>query len=153
VHHENVLANIGADVRVPSLTKKVLMKRALFILAVMGSALGAGPTVQAHHSFAATYFEGKLQRIEGELVRFVYRNPHSFIHVDVLDQDGAMQRWAVEWGAGQQLTQHGVTSITLHVGDHLIIEGSPSRTPDDHRLRVRSILRPSDGWHWNDTHP
>ena len=126
------------------------MKRALVVLAVMAAVAGTRP-LQAHHSFAATYFEDKVQKIEGDLVQFLYRNPHSFVHVEAPDEKGVKQRWAVEWGAGQQLTQQGVTRVTLRAGDHVIIEGSPGRNPEDHRLRMRTITRPSDGWKWGGT--
>src|SRR5437868_3314651 len=118
------------------------MKRAACFLMVIGVALGTKP-VQAHHSFAATYFEDKVQKIEGNLVQFLYRNPHSFVHIEAPDDKGDMQRWAVEWGAGQQLTQQGVTRVTLKAGDHVVVEGSPGRNPEDHRLRMRSIVRPA----------
>lgn len=126
------------------------MKRVLFVLVLVGVSLGTRPA-QAHHSFAATYFEDKVQKIEGNLVQFLFRNPHSFVHVEAPDDQGVMQRWAVEWGAGQQLTQQGVSRVTLRAGDHVLIEGSPGRNSDDHRIRMRSIVRPSDGWKWSGT--
>jgi len=126
------------------------MKHRMLLLAVAGAFVAAIPA-HAHHSFSATYFEDKVQKVEGNLVQFLYRNPHSFVHVEGPDEQGAMQRWAVEWGAGLQLNQQGVMRDTLRVGDHVIIEGNPGRNPQDHRLRMRSILRPSDGWKWSGT--
>jgi hypothetical protein len=124
------------------------LKRLMLAAAV---AFVAAIPAHAHHSFAATYFEDKVQKVEGNLVQFLYRNPHSFVHVEGPDENGAMQRWAVEWGAGLQLNQQGVMRDTLRVGDHVVIEGNPGRNPQDHRLRMRSILRPSDGWKWSGT--
>jgi len=126
------------------------MRRGVLVLAIAAAAVMTRP-LQAHHSFAATYFEDKVQKIEGDLVQFLYRNPHSFVHVEAPDEKGVTQRWAVEWGAGQQLTQQGVTRVTLRAGDHVLIEGSPGRNAEDHRLRMRSIVRPSDGWKWSGT--
>ena len=127
------------------------MKRTLSVLLIAGVALVAGARVQAHHSFAATYFEDKTQKIEGNLVQFLYRNPHSFVHVEAPDDKGTMQRWAVEWGAGGQLGRQGVTRETLKPGDHVVIVGNPGRNPEDHRLRMVNITRPSDGWKWGGT--
>ncbi len=124
------------------------MKRIVFVLAVVGIAVCTRPA-QAHHSFAATYFEDKTQKIEGDLVQFLIRNPHSFVHVEALDEKGVMQRWAVEWAAAQALAQQGVDRGTLRAGDHVVVEGSLGRNPDDHRLRMRSIVRPKDGWKWS----
>ncbi|OFV93693.1 MAG: hypothetical protein A3H95_06345, partial [Acidobacteria bacterium RIFCSPLOWO2_02_FULL_64_15] len=104
------------------------MKRKLFLL-LAAAALMAVVPAYAHHSFAATYFEDKTQSIEGELVQFLFRNPHSFVHVEAKDEKGQVIRWSVEWGAGLQLNRQGVTRETLKPGDHVIITGNPGRNP------------------------
>ena len=58
------------------------MKRYLVLLLVAVASL-AGVRALAHHSFAATYLEDQSVTIEGELVQFLFRNPHSFVHVMV----------------------------------------------------------------------
>lgn len=126
------------------------MKRKLLVL-MFAAATVLGIRAYAHHSFAATYFEDKKVTIEGDLVQFLYRNPHSFVHVESKDANGETVRWAVEWGAGGQLGQQGVTRETLKPGDHVIVIGNPGRNPEDHRLRMVSITRPSDGWKWGGT--
>ena len=115
------------------------MKRTLFVLLGVGLAVVASTRVQAHHSFAATYFEDQTESIEGNLVQFLFRNPHSFVHVEAKDKEGNVQRYAVEWGAGGQLNRQGVTRETLHPGDHVIVTGNPGRNPADHRLRMKTI--------------
>ena len=42
----------------------------------------------AHHSFTATYFEDRTMEIEGKLLQFMFRNPHSFVHVEAPDENG-----------------------------------------------------------------
>ena len=121
------------------------MKR--LALASVGAAFLSGGAVYAHHSFAATYIVDKEIRIEGDMVQFMFRNPHSFVHVQAPDVNGEMQRWAVEWAAAGQLT--GISRDTLKPGDHVIITGNPGRTAEDHRIRMRSILRPKDGFKWS----
>ena len=106
----------------------------------------AGAQASAHHSFAATYLEGESVTIEGDLVAFELRNPHSFVNLMVKDASGAMVRYLVEWGSPTQLGK--ITRDTLKAGDHLIITGNPARNPDDHRLRLVTLKRPKDGWSW-----
>jgi len=96
-------------------------------MVLSAAALASAVPAYAHHSFAATYFEDKTQSIEGDLVQFLFRNPHSFVHVEAKDEKGQLQRWAIEWGAGLQLNRQGVTRETLHPGDHVIITGNPGR--------------------------
>ena len=107
-----------------------------------------GPQVQAHHSFAATYFVDQEISIDGTLTQFMFRNPHSFVKVMAKDNKGESQVWSVEWGGGAQLTQEHVTRDTLKNGDHVIVTGNPGRDPNEHRIRLHKIVRTSDGWTW-----
>ena len=121
------------------------MKR--YLVAPLALVVLAGATqALAHHSFAATYIENQQITIEGELVQFVLRNPHSFVDVDV-KQGAETVRYVVEWASPAQL-QGKISRDTLKPGDHVVITGSPGRNPEDYRLRMRSITRPSDGWKW-----
>jgi hypothetical protein len=124
------------------------MKRYLVILLVAAASVMAGVRASAHHSFAATYLEDQSVTIEGELVQFLFRNPHSFVHVMVKEKDGSMVRYAVEWGGAGQLGGQGVTRETLKPGDFVVISGSPGRNPADHRVRMVSLRRPKDGFGW-----
>ena len=123
--------------------------RLLVVLTI--AVMGAGMTARAHHSFAATYHEDKTVKIEGKLVQFLFRNPHSFVHVEAPDENGEMQRWAVEWAATAQLKESGVDYESLKPGDNVIVTGNPGRTASDHRLRMQSVERPKDGWKWSGT--
>lgn len=124
------------------------MKRCLLVVLLAAGALAFGSRAYAHHSFAATYLEDKSVTIEGELAQFLFRNPHSFVHVNVKEKDGSIVRYAVEWGGVGQLGGQGVTRETLKPGDHVVITGSPGRNAADHRVRMVSLRRPSDGFGW-----
>ncbi len=124
------------------------MKRTI-LLAVFAACVSAGAAF-AHHSFAATYNEEVTVKIEGEMVEFMFRNPHSFIQVDVAEK-GAKVRYVIEWAAGQTLNNEGVNRDTLRAGDKVIVQGKPGRVPEDHRMRLVSVERPSDGWKWSGT--
>ncbi len=123
------------------------MKARALALAVAAIAM-SGLTAHAHHSFTATYDERETIQIEGTLVQFMFRNPHAWVHVMAPDENGEIQRWGVEWGGAGQLSGQGVTRDSLRPGDRVIITGNPGRNPADHRVRMRSLLRPSDGFGW-----
>jgi Family of unknown function (DUF6152) len=127
------------------------MKRTLLVLVMTAGALISGRSAYAHHSFAATYLDDQTQKIEGNVIQFLFRNPHSFLHVEAPDDKGVMQKWAIEWGGGGQLGRQGVTRESLKPGDHVVVVGHPGRNPEDHRLRLMSIMRPADGWKWGGT--
>jgi hypothetical protein len=128
------------------------MKSKLITLIIVGALL-SGVAAYAHHSFAGTYIEDKLVRIEGTVVKFDIRNPHSFISIEVKEKDGKMTRWGGEWGGVTQLSQGGVDRYTLQVGDYLIIDGAPSRDFEEKKVLVRRAVRPKsakrDAWEWS----
>jgi hypothetical protein len=121
--------------------------RTLFRLAAI-ACVAAAAGAYAHHSFSATYEVGKQVKIEGNIVQFVYRNPHSFVHVETHEADGSAQRWAIEWGGTVQLDRQGVKRDTLRLGDHVIVVGRPSRVPGEYRMLMVNLTRPSDGFTW-----
>lgn len=102
----------------------------------------------AHHSYGATYDLAKQVTVEGKLVQFVYRNPHSFVTIQAPDEGGTQQRWAVEWSGTGQLGGQGITRETLRAGDQIVIVGRPSRVPGEFRLLMVSLKRPLDGFSW-----
>ncbi len=124
--------------------------RALIVFSLLLASLLclAAPRTFAHHSFAATYYTDKTITLKGEVVQFMYRNPHSILQIMAPGEDGKMYRWAVEWAATLTLDRDGVTRDVLKPGDKVVVVGQPSRNPADHRVRLKTIERPSDGWKW-----
>ena len=131
---------------------RVCVAPAVRILLVVAAFVAAAGLAGAHHSFVGTYDDkAPPVTIKGEIVQFLFRNPHSFIHVMAPDDKGEMQRWAIEWGGGGQIQRMGITRETLRPGDVVVITGVPSRQRADHRLLIRKIERPIDGWNWSGT--
>src|SRR5262245_12350764 len=95
------------------------------VLLVIAVALFAGSAAYAHHSYGATYDTSKEIKLEGKLLQFVFRNPHSFVHIQAPDAKGVQQRWAVEWAGTSQLGNSGVNRESLRVGDEIVIMGRP----------------------------
>jgi len=116
------------------------------LLALMFTAiLMFGVTLYAHHSFAGSYIEDKSVTLEGKVVQFDIRNPHSFINIEVVGKDGKAARWGGEWGGVTQLSEGGVTKFTLKVGDKVIITGAPSRDAEEHKVLIQTVTRPAVG--------
>ena len=118
------------------------------LLLATGVALIMGTAAYAHHSYAATYDVTKEVTLEGKLVQFVLRNPHSFVHMEAPDEHGVTQRWAVEWSGTSQLANSGVTRESLKVGDQVVVTARPSRVTSEYRALMLRLLRPSDGFSW-----
>ena len=125
-----------------------MMRRVLSVMLVAAAVLLPGAVSYAHHSYASTYDVRKEVTLDGKLVQFVYRNPHTFVHVQAPDESGQMQRWAVEWGGTTQLNGQGVTRDSLKVGDQVVIIARPSRVQGEYRALMVKLTRPSDGFTW-----
>ena len=117
----------------------------LFVVAAMLLTAAAG---YAHHSYAATYDVGKEVKLEGKLITFQYKNPHSYVTIQAPDAKGVVQRWSVEWAGTSQLSNRGITQESLKVGDAILIVGRPSRVPGEFKLLMVNLTRPSDGFSW-----
>ena len=98
----------------------------------------------AHHSFPAHYIADASVRLEGTVSEFLWRNPHTFIHLAVVDEAGESKIWAVEWNNTVIMSKAGFTPETFKTGDHVIINGNPSRD-GTRRIRLATIERPADG--------
>ena len=121
------------------------MRRILFGAVAM---LVAASAAYAHHSYAATYDVTREITIDGKIVQFVYRNPHSFVHVTAKGENGASERWAVEWSGTTQLGNAGVTRETLKIGDPVVIQARPSRVAGEYRALMLKLKRTTDGFTW-----
>jgi len=128
--------------------RRILASSGRLLLVPTFVLLVAAGAARAHHSFTATYFEDRTVTIEGTVLQFQFRNPHSFLHIEAADENGEMHTWSIEWGAGTQLNGQGITPTSLKAGDHVIVTGSPSRNPVDYRMRLFTLSRPSDGLSW-----
>ncbi|HXD74075.1 MAG TPA: DUF6152 family protein [Vicinamibacterales bacterium] len=121
------------------------MRRILFGALV---ATLAATAAYAHHSYAATYDVTREITIDGKIVQFVYRNPHSFVHVTAKGENGESERWAVEWSGTTQLGNSGVTKETLKIGDPVVIQARPSRVQGEYRALMLKLKRTTDGFTW-----
>jgi uncharacterized protein DUF6152 len=110
--------------------------------------LGFSVAASGHHSFAAYYFEDQSIQIEGEIVEVQFKAPHTWLHVTTREPSGSEKRYAAEWANPSRLERDGMTKDTLKVSDVVRIWGSPSRDPNDGRIHLKRIMRPSDGWEW-----
>ena len=102
----------------------------------------------AHHSLGATYDANKTITLDGKILQLLLRNPHSFLQVEVPDDQGVMQRWSLEWRSAGSLGQQGIKRDSLKAGEEVVVTGNPSRTPGDHRAALVTLHRKSDGFGW-----
>jgi hypothetical protein len=123
-------------------------KLARALLVAMATLTMAG-IAAAHHSYAATFDVDHHITLKGTVTQFGFRNPHSYIQLEVPDdKGGGTIRWSVEWSGTASLTSQGIDRGTLKVGDHVTVVASPSRVKGELRAQIVTLLREKDGLTW-----
>jgi hypothetical protein len=103
--------------------------------------LAAAVSVFAHHSFSAEFDGSKTVTLEGKVVMMEWVNPHSWLHIDVTNPDGTVERWKVEGGSPNVLQRLGWNRNSLPAGTKVKVIGSPAKDGAK-RLNSRSLEFP-----------
>ena len=82
------------------------------------------PPVFAHHSNAG-FDPQAVKEISGTVKEFQFRNPHSWIQVNVTDAAGKVTEWSIEWGSPNQLGREGIRPATFSPGMNVTIKFHP----------------------------
>src|SRR3977135_1376347 len=112
-----------------------MRNKLISIMAGAGILLATILPLSAHHSFAAEFDGSKKVTLEGKVVMLEMVNPHSWIHFDVTNSDGKVERWKAEGGSPSVLLRLGWNRDTLPVGTKIKISGSPAK---DGALRMNT---------------
>ena len=94
-----------------------------------------------HHAIGEIYDEERTIVIAGEVESFLFGNPHSLLHVRIVDPGGRARTWAVEWRAANRLSRAGLTGDALAPGDAVTLCGHPGRDPAAYRLYLLNVAR------------
>ena len=81
----------------------------------------------AHHASTPFYDPENVVELQGAVTRFVFRNPHAFLFLNVEGEDGEVSEWQVELGAPVGLRRVGWTPDSLSVGTVVKLRGRKSR--------------------------
>ena len=101
-----------------------MIRRLLAFSMVTAASAGA----LAHHSFAPHFDASKPVDITGTVLEYEARNPHSYLHIAAVDENGKTQEYVCESHGTTQLTRNGISREMLSEGTKLRVTGSQSRT-------------------------
>ena len=116
-----------------------------WVLVVSGVVALCAP-VLGHHSYSELYIEADTIEVEGEVIEFQYRNPHSWIHV--MGQEAFGEAEALRRRVGQRVASRARRHHRAHAesGRHRPHLGEPepqperqSHPPQTHRAPSRSL--------------
>jgi Family of unknown function (DUF6152) len=127
------------------------MRRLKYSLPVaLATTVVAVSSVQAHHSFSM--FDRSTELVKtGTVVRWAFNNPHSWLYLNVKNEDGTETLWSFEGSAVPALIQRGITGSTFVPGDPVTFmycplkDGRPGGAIGWARLKDGKYIDPADG--------
>jgi len=102
------------------------MRKILSIVACLAGLL-ASVDSYSHHSFSAEFDVGRPVNIAGTLKSAEWANPHTWLHLEVTDNQGKVQLWAVELLGVTALVRNGMSPKAVKPGDKLTVIGYGAR--------------------------
>lgn len=100
-------------------------------IAAIAATLAAGlltmSQLSAHHAFAAEFDAEAPVLLRGKVTKVQFINPHSWVHIEVAEDDGSKTDWMVEGGTPNTLLRNGINRNSLAVGTDVIVRGYQSK--------------------------
>jgi Family of unknown function (DUF6152) len=126
------------------------MNRLAATTLVLAACLSTLTAADAHHSF--TQFDRSTELVKtGTVVRWAFNNPHSWLYLNIADEDGNETLWSFEAAAPAQLIVRGITGMTFEPGSTLtfmfcpMVNGRPGGHLGWARLSDGRFLSAADG--------
>ncbi len=119
------------------------MRIRLFTLITGVGMLLVSAPVWAHHAFSAEFDASRPVKLRGTVTQWELVNPHSWIHMDVKNEDGSITPWMIEVGSPNSLFRLGFTKNSLPPGTEILVDGYQAK--DRGNLAVGKNLTLPDG--------
>ena len=101
------------------------MTRTAFGLAGIAAALLAAPAF-AHHSFAI-FDQSKVLYVSGTVKQFELINPHTWLHLAIVNDKGEVSTWSFEGGSVLQLAALGWSKDSFRIDDKVEVGFRPMK--------------------------
>ena len=99
--------------------------------------------VVAHHSINAEYDLEVPVSLDGVITRVEWQSPHIWYYIDVVNEQGDTEEWAISGGSPNMLMRRGVYKSALEIGMSITVNGFQARDGSNNAAG-RQVTR-SDG--------
>jgi hypothetical protein len=103
------------------------MMRSIATVVVFTLMIAARP-VFAHHAFSAEFDQSKPVKVQGEISRLEWTNPHAWLFIDSKGTDGKLVTWRFEMGAPNALLRAGWSKSDIKPGTQVTVSGFLARS-------------------------
>lgn len=95
-------------------------------LTIAAATLLAAPSASGHPSYAM--FDLSIELVlTGEVERFDYTIPHSWLHLTIVDDQGVERQWALEMDGVPDLYRNGIMGDFVTPGETISVRANPMR--------------------------
>ena len=101
--------------------------RSIATVVVFALIIAAKP-VLAHHAFSAEFDQSKPVKVQGEISRLEWTNPHAWLFIDSKGTDGKVVTWRFEMGAPNALLRAGWSKSDIKPGTQVTVSGFLARS-------------------------
>jgi uncharacterized protein DUF6152 len=103
-----------------------MVRKAFGIAALI--AVAAASQVYAHHAFSAEFDQSKPVKVQGEISKLEWTNPHAWLFIDSKATDGKVVTWRFEMGAPNALLRAGWSKTDIKPGTQVTVSGFLARS-------------------------
>ncbi len=89
--------------------------------------LASAGAAHAHHS-AVAFDKEQTVTVSGEVTRFVWRNPHMAINMEVTNDSGEKELWKIEGPGTTVLSRQGFNRSSINNGDQITVVVNPLKS-------------------------
>ena len=112
----------------------------LSVIAVL--ALSPALSSFAHHS-QSEFDSRSTVEVDGTVTELVWKSPHAWIYLDVIDEDGEVVNWGFELPSPTTLMRRGWSRKSLVPGDRITVTGAPARNHPG--IALARVVKDADG--------
>ena len=102
----------------------MIRKRFAYSIVLAAVWVGFSAVASAHHS-AVAFDKERTVTVSGEVTRFVWRNPHMAINMEVTNDSGEMELWKIEGPGTTVLSRQGFNRSSINNGDQITVVVNP----------------------------
>jgi len=102
------------------------MKSVLLVLVGAAWLLAAAPAA-SHHAFAAEFDINRPVKLTGTVTKIEWTNPHAWLFIEIKDDNGSVQSWAIELVGINDLLRLGWGRDKVEAGDVINVDGFGAR--------------------------
>ena len=113
------------------------MRVSLIMLSTSLLSVGA----YAHHSQSPFFDQSKDIEIEGIVQRWDFRNPHAVLYIEVANNTGSDDLWAVQFSSLAVLIRSGIDADAFLSGEKVSVVGHPAWNENAHGIGSPAVTK------------